>query len=109
MLLLGVEIHRFGLQEEAVIYPALRDMDDDGTAKHLYADHADIKIFISELDGLAKDDPLWIERVRAFQACVAHHVREEEAEVFPRFHGRLSPQQNRKLTQLMHREGLKLA
>lgn len=100
---------KHALQEETVVYPALKEMETDGMAKHLYADHADIKIFISELEALPKDDPLWIERVRAFQACVAHHVREEEAEVFPRFHARLSPQQNRRITMLMHREGLKLA
>jgi hemerythrin superfamily protein len=100
---------KHALQEETVIYPGLRETHVDGMAKHLYADHADIKIYLSELDGLPKDDPLWIERVRALQACVAHHVREEETEVFPHFHGQLSPQQNRRLTALMHKEGLKLA
>jgi hemerythrin superfamily protein len=100
---------KHALQEETVVYPALRETHVEGMAKHLYADHADIKMFLSELDGLAKDDPSWIERVRALQACVAHHAREEEAEVFPHFHGQLSPQQNRRLTLLMHREGLKLA
>lgn len=100
---------KHALQEEAVVYPALRETHVDGMAKHLYADHAEIKILLSELDGLAKDDPSWIERVRALQACAAHHVREEETEVFPHFHGQLSPQQNRRLTLLMHKEGLKLA
>jgi hemerythrin superfamily protein len=104
---------KHALQEETVVYPALRETHLDGAAgdlaKHLYSDHADIKIFLHELGAMAKDDPLWIERIRAFHACVSHHVREEEDEVFPRFHDLLSPQQNGKLTLLVHREGLKLA
>lgn len=100
---------KHALQEEAVIYPALRESQVDGMAKHLYSDHADMKIFIRELEDMAKDDPSWVERVRAFQACVAHHVREEEDEVFPRFHDALPAQQNGRLTLLMHKEGLKLA
>jgi len=97
------------LQEETVVYPALQETQADNMARRLYADHAEMKIFISEIDQLAKDNPLWIERVRAFHAFVAHHVREEEAEVFPRFHDQLSPQQNARLTLLLHREGVKLA
>ncbi len=102
-------LNKHALQEETVVYPALKETHTDGMAKHLYADHADIKIFLREIEDMAKDDPLWIERIRACQACVAHHVREEEVEVFPRFHHQMSPQQNGRLTMLMHREGLKLA
>jgi hemerythrin superfamily protein/ElaB/YqjD/DUF883 family membrane-anchored ribosome-binding protein len=100
---------KHALQEETVVYPALKEFQVDGMAKHLYSDHADMKIFIRELEDLAKDDPSWVERMRAFQACVAHHVREEEDEVFPRFHNALNAQQNGRLTLLMHKEGLKLA
>jgi hemerythrin superfamily protein len=100
---------KHALQEETVVYPALRETQIDGMAKHLYADHADIKIHLHALADMAKDDPQFIERVRALQACVAHHVREEEDEVFPAFHDKMSPQQNAKLTLAVHREGLKLA
>ena len=100
---------KHALQEETVIYPALRETQIDGMAKQLYSDHADIKIHLHELADMARNDPRFIERVRALQACVGHHVREEEDEIFPRFHGKMSPQQNAKLTLAVHREGLKLA
>jgi hemerythrin superfamily protein len=100
---------KHALQEETVIYPALRETQIDGMAKHLYSDHADIKIYLHELADMAKNDPQFIERVRALQTCVVHHVREEEDEIFPRFHDKMSPQQNAKLTLAVHREGLKLA
>jgi len=100
---------KHALQEETVVYPALRESQADGMAKHLYADHADIKILLSQIEALPKSDPAWIERMRALQACVAHHVREEEDEVFPAFHDRLTPQQSTRLTLMLHREGMKLA
>jgi hemerythrin superfamily protein len=102
-------LNKHALQEEMVVYPALKETHVDGMAKHLYADHADMKIMLHELAEMSKGDPAWIEKLGALQACVAHHVSEEETDVFPRFHGKLSPQQNTKLTLLMHREGLKLA
>ncbi len=97
------------MQEAMVIYPALKEAGIEGDAMHLYEDHARVKIFIHELQDIAKDDPLWIERARAFRDAVAAHVREEEDVIFPAFHDRMSPQQNRRLTMAVHREGLKLA
>jgi hemerythrin superfamily protein len=111
-LLLGKIAHalsKHAMQEEMVIYPALKAANSNGQAMHLYEDHAQIKIFIHDLQEIHKDDPLWIERARAFHKCVMHHVREEEDEIFPTYHGRMSPQQNRHLTLMVHKEGLKLA
>ncbi len=100
---------KHALMEETVVYPALKETHTDGMAKHLYADHADIKILLHDLTEIDKADPAWLEKVRALEACVAHHVHEEEEDVYPRFHDQLSPQQNAKLTLQVHRQGLKLA
>jgi hemerythrin superfamily protein len=102
-------LSKHAFQEEMVIYPALKEANSNGQAMHLYEDHAQIKIFIHELQTIAKDDPLWLERARAFRDCVQHHVREEEDVIFPAYHSRMSPQQNRRLTMMVHKEGLKLA
>lgn len=96
-------------QEELVVYPALKEATADGQAMHLYEDHAQIKIFIHELNEIPKNSPLWLERARAFRACIQHHVREEEDEIYPPYHDRMSPQQNRHITVGLHREGMKLA
>lgn len=100
---------KHALQEEMAIYPALKEANGDGRALHLYEDHAQIKMFIHELNDIAKDDPLWIERARAFRDHVERHVREEEDEIYPAFHARMSSQQNKRLTLGLHKEGLKLA
>lgn len=102
-------LSKHAFQEEMVIYPALKEANSNGQAMHLYEDHAQLKIFIHELQEIPKDDPVWIERARAFHQCIQHHVREEEDEIFPAYHDRMSPQQNRRLTMLLHKEGLKLA
>jgi|GEM_PF-1036000 len=102
-------LSKHAYQEEMVVYPSLKEATGDGRAMHLYEDHARIKIFLHDLNEIAKDDPLWIERARAFHAFVADHVREEEDVIYPAFHGQLSPQQNRRLTISLHKEGVKLA
>jgi len=102
-------LSKHAMQEEMVVYPALQEANSNGQAMHLYEDHAQIKIFIHELNEISKSDPLWIERARAFRDALREHVREEEDEIYPPYHDRMSPQQNRHLTVGLHKEGLKLA
>lgn len=102
-------LSRHAIQEEMVVYPALKEASANGQAMHLYEDHAQIKIFIHELNEIPNNDPLWIERARAFRECINHHVREEEDEIYPPYHDRMSPQQNRHITVGLHKEGMKLA
>lgn len=110
-LLLAIKqgLTKHALQEEDVIYPALREHGVETDAKELYAEHADIKTYLHELEQKPKDDPTWINRVEAFATLIRHHVREEEEEIYPRFHGKLTDDQNKQITQRMHIEGLLLA
>ncbi len=106
---LAYALLKHGLQEETVIYPALRDADKGSTAKALAAEHFDIKTYLHDLSEMDKDDPKWIKLWDKFYGLIKHHVREEEDVVFPGFHERLSGKQNRHLTAAMNREGIKLA
>lgn len=110
-LLLGIKqgLTKHGLQEEDVVYPALREAGIETEAKELYSEHADIKTYLHELEQKPKDDPSWLERVRAFHTLIQHHVREEEDEIYPRFKAKLTKDQNAKITKRMHVEGLLLA
>jgi hemerythrin superfamily protein len=110
-LLLGIKqgLTKHALQEEDVIYPALREAGIEADTKELYAEHADIKTYLHELEQRPKDDPQWLERVRAFHTLIQHHVREEEEEIYPRFKQQLSEEQDKKITKRMHAEGLLLA
>jgi hemerythrin-like domain-containing protein len=47
--------------------------------------------------------------VRAFHTLIQHHVRDEEDDIYPRFQGQLSAEQNAKITKRMNIEGMLLA
>jgi hemerythrin superfamily protein len=99
---------KHGVEEENVIYPALRQADEEAAAKHLYDDHADIKTFIYELKEMEKDDPQWLPRLQAFHELIKEHVREEEQEIYPAFKAKMSEAQNAKLSKSMQVMGVKV-
>lgn len=102
-------LSKHALEEENVIYPALRMHGRDSEGRHLASDHADIKTYLAELDMLPKDDPNWMTRLRAFRELVQSHIREEEDQIYPAFRDSMSDEQNAALTLKVHREGIKLA
>jgi hemerythrin-like domain-containing protein len=96
-------------EEEAVIYPALRQANSAHDADALNAEHGYVKTYLYELESLAKNSPEWLARVRDFRAMLEEHIRMEEEEVFPAFKKVMSEAQNAKLTSLMNKEGFKMA
>lgn len=96
-------------EEEAVIYPALRQANSAHDADALNAEHGYVKTYLYELESLPKDSPDWLAWVRDFRAMLEEHIRMEEEEVFPAFKRVLSEAQNAKLTSLMNKEGFKMA
>ncbi|MBU6373193.1 MAG: hemerythrin domain-containing protein [Alphaproteobacteria bacterium] len=106
---LTAALQKHAHEEENVIYPELRMHDDGARARQLGADHGDMKTYLHELDQMRKDDPRWIQMLRALQELVLQHVREEEQDVLPQLRDRLSRADNKRLTMLLHKEGMKLA
>jgi len=96
-------------EEEAVIYPALRQANSAHDADALNSEHGYVKTYLYELETMAKDSPEWLARVRDFRAMIQEHIRMEEEEVFPAFREILSEEQNARLTSLMNKEGFKMA
>ena len=96
-------------QEENVVYPALREANSAHDADALNAEHGYIKTYLYELENMPKDSPEWLARVRDFRSMIREHMRMEEDEVFPKFRGLLSEEQNAKLSAMMLKEGMKLA
>lgn len=92
-------------QEEMVVYPALREADEAADADHLEGEHGYIKTFLYELNDMGPDAPDWLEKVREFRALVSEHAHMEEEQVFPRFKGEMSAEQNDKITSLVNRDG----
>jgi len=102
-------LSKHAFEEETVIYPELRMHDDGARAKQLYADHADMKTLLHELEVFPKQSDQWMAKMRELQQMVLQHMREEEEDIYPHFQQKLSESQNRKLTMMLHRQGMKLA
>ncbi len=82
------------LAEEDIVYPMLHD--DAGRrdqAKRLYSQHAEVKLRLFELEHKAKNDPTWIDDLRALHRMVEEHAREEEQIEFPKLRAALSTTQ----------------
>jgi iron-sulfur cluster repair protein YtfE (RIC family) len=97
---------KHAIEEENVIYPALRDAGDADAAQELVREHGDVK---HDLENMPKSSPDFLETIAAFRKEVEAHVQMEEDRLFPALAAKLSDEQNRKLTRAMNREGFKLA
>jgi hemerythrin superfamily protein len=76
-----------GLLEEAIFYPAvstLRDLEAKALVAEAVDEHSEVKNLLAELDMMVDDDPAFETRVLALKETVAHHVEEEETDMFPR-------------------------
>ena len=100
---------KHALQEENVIYPALREAGEKAEADHLTADHGYVKTYLYELEAMEKDNPSWLSRVADFRTMIEQHMREEENDIFPRFRAMLPEHKDKELTALMNKEGFKFA
>jgi hemerythrin superfamily protein len=100
---------KHAIEEENVIYPALRDAGHTADADELNKEHGYVKQYLYELSTTPSASPDWIATVRRFRADIEAHVREEEGELFPMLRASLSEGKNRELTLAMNKEGFKVA
>lgn len=100
---------KHALEEENVIYPALREAGEIEAADELNRDHGYVKQYLYELSEMPKDSPLWIGKLRKFRSDIEQHMREEESDLFPKLKSLISDEKSKELTSLMNKEGLKLA
>lgn len=102
-------IGKHAFQEENVVYARMRDEGLTEAADHLNHEHGYVKQYFFDLGEMPKNDPAWLPMLRKFRALIEKHMREEEEELFPRLRAQMSDAQNRHITTMMNREGLKLA
>jgi len=100
---------RHAVEEENVIYPALAEGGHADQARHLVEDHGQAKTLLYDLRRLSPRDMEWIGRARQLWTALEKHMREEEEEIFPAFRAAMSPEENAKLTKMIHWEGFKVA
>ena len=100
---------KHALEEENVIYPALREANSVHDADALNAEHGYVKTYLYELENMPKEGSAWLAKAREFRAMLETHMRMEEEEVFPALRGALDAEKNARLSSAVWREGLKLA
>ncbi|TFI60245.1 hemerythrin domain-containing protein [Sphingomonas parva] len=109
LMKLKYALTKHAIEEENVIYPALRQANSAHDADALTAEHGYVKTYLYELENMPKNSAEWLARVRDFRSMLEEHMRMEENEVFPAFRNILSDEQNSKLSAMMNKEGFKVA
>ena len=109
VLALQHAIGKHNVQEEYVVYCALRMNGQTADANTLHAEHGDLKQALYELEQIGKTGGDFLAKVAETRAIFEAHVMEEENEVFPKLHAMLTPEQTKTLTSRMNREGFKVA
>ena len=70
--------------EEEIFYPAAREaIEDDDLLDEAEVEHASAKQLIAEIKAMKAGDHLFDAKVTVLGEYVAHHVDEEESEMFP--------------------------
>ena len=100
---------KHAIEEENVVYPALRDAGQREGAEELVREHGDIKHYLYDLENMPRNAPAFLETIKALRREVEEHAADEENRQFPALFASLSEEENRKLTRAMNREGFKLA
>jgi hemerythrin superfamily protein len=78
--------------EQTILYPAVRVIDADIVAES-YQEHALAELALKRLLDTTVDDPTFVPKVVALKELVAHHVEEEEEELFPKIEAQIEANQ----------------
>lgn len=100
---------KHAVEEENVIYPALREAGQRDAADALTREHGYVKQYLYDLENMPTASPDWIAKVRQFRAEIEAHMQEEEMRLFPVLRAQLSEERNKTLTLAMNKEGFKVA
>lgn len=100
---------RHALEEENVVYPALREANDRADAEGLETEHGEVKEFLYRLQHMELDAPNWLETIREFRAAVEAHAKMEEEQVFPRLRSEIDDALDERITKEVNKAGFMMA
>lgn len=104
-LALKRKLAKHAMAEEDVVYPIVRNDSASGDErKHLYDEHADMKILLYELEGLLKSGEDWTPVVAPLRDLIRQHIDEEERTIFPELRRELSDSARPKIAGQISRE-----
>ncbi len=100
---------RHALEEENIVYPALRTCGMTQAVRGQLEEHADMRAMIRGLEEMSPEDPAWSDAAKRLKALVEPHVRQEEQQLFPLLHDGAPAGDNERMTKLVRREGLRVS
>jgi hemerythrin superfamily protein len=93
------------LAEEDVVYPLLHGRaHEEGDTKHLYSEHAEMKMHLFTLEQMPKNDPRWRATVTELKNLIAEHVKQEEEVDFPKLRAVLDQKETAMMSGGVQRE-----
>ncbi len=96
---------KHALAEEDVVYPLLHtEAGAAAAAQQLYAEHAEMKVHLYQLENALKTDAGFSQHVAALRALIGRHIREEEDVQFPKLHALMDTARSRTLAGQIRRE-----
>jgi hemerythrin superfamily protein len=78
--------------EQTIFYPTVKEIDPKVVGES-YQEHAIAELALKRLIETPADDPTFAPKVTALKELIAHHVEEEEEELFPTVEKKLEPEQ----------------
>lgn len=104
-LALKRKLAKHAMAEEDVVYPIVRNDSANGDErKHLYDEHADMKIFLHDIESQLMNGEDWMASVGPLRELIRNHVDEEEKTIFPELRRELSKSELPKVSGQISRE-----
>jgi hemerythrin superfamily protein len=70
--------------EEEIFYPAVREaIEDEDLMNEAAVEHETARMLIDQLENMGLDDPNYFATFTVLGEYVRHHIKEEQAEMFP--------------------------
>jgi hemerythrin superfamily protein len=99
------KLAKHALAEEDVVYPLLQnEAGRREAAKHLYDEHAEMKILLYEIEMCLMKQRPWTAPVTTLRQIIQRHASEEEHEQFPRLRATLGEHRYGQVAAQVHRE-----
>ena len=89
--------------EEELIYPVVEDELDPDLAAEAQEEHDAMKGLIEEIEAMGPGHPELRQATRMLRNALLHHVKEEEADVFPKLEAQLGIERLKDLARDMYR------
>lgn len=104
-MMLKRKLAKHAMAEEDVVYPIVHNDSASGDErKHLYDEHADMKILLYQIENQLKEREDWKGSVQPLRDLIRRHIDEEEKTIFPELRREVSKNMLPKLSAQISRE-----